>query len=65
LAGNLVAVLVDAGDLVTDGQVVAVLESMKMQMELRAPDSAVVEAVHHQPGKDVSQGEALVTLRTA
>ena len=64
LAGCLTSVSVAAGDHVQDGQVVAVLESMKMQMELRSPGSAVVEAVHQRAGMDVSQGECLLTLRT-
>jgi len=63
LAGRLVALPVTAGDRVTAGQVIATVESMKMQMELKAPRAGVVEAIHGSPGRDVSQGEALVTLR--
>ena len=48
----------------TDGQIVAVVESMKMQMELQAPHAGLVEQVHGQPGQDVGQGEALVVVRT-
>ena len=64
LAGHLVAVQVAAGDRVEIGQVVAVVESMKMQMELRSAKAGIVDTVHRLPGQDVGQGEALVTVRT-
>lgn len=64
LAGRLISLRVTAGDRVEAGQVVAVVESMKMQMELKAPEAAVVEAVYGLPDQDTAQGEVLVTLRT-
>jgi biotin carboxyl carrier protein len=63
LAGRLLALPVAAGDRVKAGQGVAVVESMKMQMEIKAPLAGVVEAVHGPPGRDVSQGEELVILQ--
>ncbi len=62
LAGRLLALPVAAGDRVEAGQVVAVVESMKMQMEIKAPRAGVVEAVHGPADRDVGQGEALVTI---
>ena len=64
LAGRLLATCVAVGDRVKAGQVVAVLESMKMQMELRAPHGGVVEGVHITPGTDVSQDVSLITIQT-
>ena len=63
LAGRLIA-LPRVGDRVQSGQVVAVVESMKMQMELKAPEGGLVEAVHGPPHRDVRRGEELVVLRT-
>jgi biotin carboxyl carrier protein len=63
LAGNLSALLVAAGDPVEAGQAVAVVESMKMQMQLKASRSGIVEAVHGPAGRNVDKGEKLVTLR--
>jgi biotin carboxyl carrier protein len=63
LAGNLVALEVEAGERVEEQQVVAVVESMKMKIELRAPWRGVVEEVRGPPGKAVRQGEELVSLR--
>ena len=63
LAGNLVSLLAASGQRVEARQAVAIVESMKMQMELKAPEASVVEAVHGPPGRRVSQGEELVVLR--
>ena len=63
LAGQLVSLPVSIGDQVEARQVIAVVESMKMQMELRAPRAGSVEAIHKLPDQDVGQGEELVTLR--
>ena len=62
LAGRLLALPVTVGERVAAGQVVAVIESMKMKMDLRAPRAGVVEEVHGPPDRDVRQGEALVLL---
>jgi len=62
LAGHFVALPVSQGQQVTEGQVVAVVESMKMQMELKAPQAGVVAEVYGPAGRDVAQGEALVTI---
>ena len=64
LAGHLVAMPVAAGDRVEAGQVVAVVESMKMQLELRSARAGTVDRVHRSPGQDVGQGEELVTIGT-
>ena len=62
LAGRLVSVPVVAGQAVEAGQFLAVLGSMKMQMELKAAHAGRVEAVHGAPGDEVAQGQILVTL---
>ena len=64
LAGCVISLPVKAGEWVEAGQLVAVVESMKMQMKVTSPQPGVVEAVHGLPGQDVAQGEKLVTLRT-
>jgi biotin carboxyl carrier protein len=64
LAGHLISLPVSAQNRVEAGQIVAVVESMKMKMELKAPQAGVVEGVHATPEQDVDQGEQLVTIRT-
>lgn len=65
LTGCLTALPVLEGEWVAAGQVVAVVESMKMQMELKSPREGLIVEVHGPQGRDVAQGEPLVTLRTA
>ena len=62
LAGNLVSLTVSVGDRVKAGQVVAIVESMKMRMELRTAQAGVVETLYGPAGRSVDQGEELVVL---
>jgi biotin carboxyl carrier protein len=58
----IVAVRVNEGDPVEKGQVLVVLESMKMQMEFRAPFAGKVAQIAVQPGKHVEKGALLVKV---
>jgi biotin carboxyl carrier protein len=62
LPGRLICLPAPVGTSVEAGQVVAVVESMKMQMQLRAPRAGTVSAHHAQPGTDVAQADPLLTL---
>ena len=62
LAGTLVSLSVQAGDRVKAGQVVAIVESMKMKMELKTPQNGVVQVLYGPTGRSVDQGEELVVL---
>jgi len=62
LPGVVVAVRVVEGQRVREGEVVAVLESMKMNLELRAPRAGVVHALHAAAGREVAQGEVLAVI---
>jgi biotin carboxyl carrier protein len=63
LAGTLLSLPVAVGERVGAGQVLAVVESMKMKMELRAPQAAVVDSISGPTQRDVGQGEELLILR--
>ncbi len=63
LTGSIVDVVVAEGESVTKGQVVAVIESMKMNNELRAPRDGTVAQVHVQKGDRVERNTPLVTIR--
>jgi biotin carboxyl carrier protein len=63
LAGYLVSLPVAVGERVRAGQVLAVVESMKMKMELKAPRSGLVDGLGGPAERDVAQGEVLVTLQ--
>jgi biotin carboxyl carrier protein len=62
MPGVLLSVSVAVGDEVVDGQVVAVIESMKMQTEIKAPRAGVVERVPTAVGESFGQGAPLVVL---
>ncbi len=62
LPGLLVAVPVAVGQQVKQGEVIAILESMKMNLELYAPWGGVVRALHVAPGAEVAQGEVLAII---
>ncbi len=62
LAGNVFRVLVGEGDRVEQGDVVAVLEAMKMETEIRSPAAGKVKAVCAAPGDAVGLGDPLLLL---
>ena len=62
LAGRVAAVNVREGDSVQDGDVVAVLDAMKMEHAITAPGDGVVKAVHVAPDEVVEAGALLVEL---
>jgi biotin carboxyl carrier protein len=62
MPGVVIKALVVEGDRVEKGQAVVVMESMKMQMELRAPAAGLVEKVAVQPNTQVDKGTLLVKV---
>jgi biotin carboxyl carrier protein len=62
MPGSIVRVLVEVGDEVTAGQVLLVLEAMKMENELRAPISGIVGSVHVDPGQAVEMNTILAEI---
>ncbi|TVU68408.1 MULTISPECIES: sodium-extruding oxaloacetate decarboxylase subunit alpha [Cobetia] len=62
LAGNIFKVNVSVGDSVAEGDVVIILEAMKMETEIRAHQAGTVSKVQVKEGDSVSVGDALITL---
>lgn len=62
IAGNLWQVSVNEGDTVKAGDVLVILESMKMEIPLLAPRAGVVREVRVQPGSPVRAGQRVVVL---
>ncbi|MGE5072600.1 MAG: DUF2118 domain-containing protein [Anaerolineae bacterium] len=63
MPGQVRAVNVSAGDHVTKGQVLAVLEAMKMEIRLQAPFEGVVSSVDAKVGQTVEREQVLVKLQ--
>ncbi|HAN29864.1 MAG TPA: oxaloacetate decarboxylase, partial [Haliea salexigens] len=62
LAGNIFKVNVQVGDAVSTGQVIVLLEAMKMETEVRAPQDGKVASVEVKAGDVVAVGDTLITL---
>ena len=62
MPGSILEVLVKAGDKVQAGDTVVKLEAMKMENDLQAPGTGVVQEVRVAKGDNVSVGEVLVLV---
>ncbi|MFZ0530691.1 MAG: biotin/lipoyl-containing protein [Propionicimonas sp.] len=62
LAGSVARVLVEEGEEIESGQVLLVLEAMKMETEITAPKSGTVARILVEKGTAVQAGEGLIEL---
>jgi oxaloacetate decarboxylase alpha subunit len=62
LAGNIFKVLVQPGQVVEEGQLVIILEAMKMETEIRAFKAGSIAAVNVKVGDAVAVGDSLLTI---
>ncbi|MCL4238516.1 MAG: biotin/lipoyl-binding protein [Anaerolineae bacterium] len=62
MPGLIVRVPVSEGEPVSKGQTVIILESMKMENELKSPRDGTVHHVHARAGENVEQNKVLVTI---
>ena len=62
LAGNVVKVLVEPGQIVAEGESVIILEAMKMETSISAPNAGKIVAVKVQSGDSCAVGDTLVTI---
>ncbi|WP_439509935.1 urea carboxylase [Marinimicrobium koreense] len=62
VAGNIWQFMVKPGDKVKAGDVVCILESMKMEIEVVAPEAGVVDSLSRAEGQSVNAGDRLLVL---
>ena len=62
MPGTILAVNVTAGQAVKKGDVLVILEAMKMENEIKAPEDGTVATVNVNKGESVDSGQTLVTL---
>ena len=62
MAGNVWKVLVKAGDQVEEGQDVAILESMKMEIPISAEVEGIIKEVKVNEGDFVNEGDVIVEV---
>jgi len=63
MPGLVIEVLVVEGQQITAGEVLIILESMKMENELRAEWDGTVRSVHVRPGDVAGQDQPLITVQ--
>jgi urea carboxylase len=63
VAGNIWKLLVQPGDHVHSGQTIAILESMKMEIELHAPAAGTIESIQRSEGSQINAGQVLMIIR--
>jgi acetyl-CoA carboxylase biotin carboxyl carrier protein len=62
ITGTVWKIEVEVGDSIEEGDTVAILESMKMEMPVEAEDPGVVKEIRVEEGQSVSEGDTLVVL---
>lgn len=62
MTGRILSVKVKKGDKVETGQILCILEAMKMENEITAPKSGTVHEVYASEGSSVSEGEPLFII---
>ena len=62
LPGTVLKVLVSEGDSISEGDVIAVIEAMKMETEIKSPVSGTVKSVEIEVGNKVQTGQELVIV---
>ena len=62
ITGTVWKIEVAVGDTVEEGDTVAILESMKMEMPVEAEDEGTVKEIRCEEGQAVSEGDTLIVL---
>ncbi|MFZ7101896.1 MAG: sodium-extruding oxaloacetate decarboxylase subunit alpha [Peptococcaceae bacterium] len=61
--GKIFKIVKDVGSKVKQGDIVLILEAMKMENEILAPAGGTVERINHQVGEGVAPGDVLFTIK--
>lgn len=62
MPGTILSFNVSVGDTVSEGQVLAILEAMKMENELVAPASGKVKSIHVEKGSSVVENQIILQI---
>ncbi|MBZ7947382.1 biotin attachment protein [Campylobacter sp. RM9929] len=63
ISGSLFKIHINENSEVKSGQVVAILEAMKMEIEVNAPKDGVIEKINVKVGDSVSEGQIIATYK--
>lgn len=64
ITGTVWKIIVAVGDSVAEDDTVAILESMKMEMPVEAPEGGQIEQIVADEGQAVEEGDVLLILKT-
>ncbi|MCL2013300.1 MAG: acetyl-CoA carboxylase biotin carboxyl carrier protein subunit [Cystobacterineae bacterium] len=64
ITGTVWKIQCSIGQHIAEGEVLIVLESMKMEMPLESPVAGIIESIHCAESQPVNEGDVLVVLRT-
>jgi len=62
MTGKILSVKVKKGDQIKAGQILCILEAMKMENEITAPKAGTIREIHVSEGSSVSEGEPLFMI---
>ena len=65
MPGNVQSTRVAVGDTVTKGQLLLILEAMKMEHQITAPEAGTVTELHVKEGEQVGNGQLLIVVEAA
>ncbi|MGM9974344.1 MAG: biotin/lipoyl-containing protein [Clostridiaceae bacterium] len=63
MPGTIVDIRVAPGDKITSGQVMLILEAMKMENEIVAPRAGTIERVFVSKGQSVNAGDVMISIQ--
>ncbi|WP_159649397.1 biotin/lipoyl-containing protein [Erysipelothrix aquatica] len=63
MPGNILSIAVKVGDVVTENQVLLVLEAMKMENNIVAPQAGTVAAIYAEKGSAIDVGQVMVVIK--
>lgn len=62
MPGNILDVKVNVGDSVTSGQVLVILEAMKMENDIVAPANGKITSINVKKGDSVNSNDLIITM---
>ncbi len=62
MPGTVLDIKVSEGDTVADGQVLMILEAMKMENEIMAPTGGTISSIHVNKGASVNSGDVMIVI---
>lgn len=63
MPGKVVKIIKHEGDVIQKGEALLIIEAMKMENEIKANCSGIIEKIHVVAGQSINSGEPLITLK--